>query len=68
MSEPNICAHCGRKIRMGTTAAGRRIALDIEHPVFTPVPVRQRDGSVIEELVRTQLSIAWHQCPKRGEQ
>jgi hypothetical protein len=67
MTEEARCALCGRKIEHGRTPEGRRVTLDLEHPVFTPVALRDREGRVREELTRTTLHLAQHVCPKAAE-
>lgn len=66
--EPPRCPLCGRKIKHGLTPEGWRVVLDLEHPVFTPVPWKNhQDNTVREVLLRNAISFAKHQCPKGAD-
>jgi hypothetical protein len=69
VKEPARCPHCGRKIHQGYTPEGWRVVLDLEHPVFTPVPWKNHENNTVREvLVRNQNSLAKHQCPKGADE
>lgn len=57
MMRCEVCLHEIIEGRTGDT--GRRVILDLEHPVYCPVEGREGRGW----LVRTPLAMAEHKCP-----
>lgn len=63
------CKGCGKPMVWGRKAEGNWIPLDPIAPVFTIVPMKDRDGEVHQEAVRNQLSFVMHHvtCPNQEQ-